>query len=293
VRHSDGSDQNVYVLKRLKNPERLARFEKEIEVLTKLSHPGIVRIIETSKKEPFFVAEYCEKGDLTKVNLSSKTLLEKLLMYREICDAVAAAHRAGIVHRDLKPQNILIRGDGSVAVGDFGLCLDLNDLEERLTSSSEAVGARHYIAPELEDGRVVDPKPSCDCYSLGKLLYYIFGGRSFARERHRDTAYDLRATDDDIYLFFVYELLDKAIIANPANRYRNAEELLAALDGAILRIKLDAHVLNIHLPQHCLYCVSGRYIPMTGVDSPHELRLVCRDCGNVQVFAGRRTWRRQ
>lgn len=154
VKRTDGSDQQMFVLKRLKNKDRLARFNKEVEALRKLSNPGILRIIESSQpeEEPFYVAEYCEKGDLTKLDLSGRTLLSKLQLFREICDAMAVAHSANIIHRDLKPQNILIRGDDSVAIGDFGLSLDLNDLEERLTSSAEAVGPRHYIAPELEDG---------------------------------------------------------------------------------------------------------------------------------------------
>jgi serine/threonine protein kinase len=290
ARRIAGSDEKQYVLKKLKNKERLSRFEREIEALKKLSHPGILRVVEAAESfgSPFYVAEYCEKGDLGRFDLSNKSLLEKLLLYREICDAMAAAHDAEIIHRDLKPQNILVRKDGSIAVGDFGLCLDLNDIEERLTESSEAVGARHYIAPELEDGKVVDPKPSSDVYSLGKLLYYILGGRSFAREQHRNTNYDLRAPDADVCLFFAYELLDKTIDSEPRSRYANARELLANLDTVIKRIEKDAHVLNINVPQHCLYCVIGRYQPMMG--SAHEQRIVCMNCGNVQMFIGQRKW---
>lgn len=292
VKHTEGSDQQTCVLKRLKNKKRLARFNKEVDALRKLSHPGILRIIETSQpdEEPFYIAEYCEKGDLTKLDLSRRTLLSKLQLFREICDAMAAAHGTNIIHRDLKPQNILIRGDGSAALGDFGLCLDLGDLEERITSTAEAVGPRHYIAPELEDGRDPDPKPSSDCYSLGKLLYYILSGHSFARERHRDTSYDLRTFDADIRTFFVYELLDKTIATSPAARFQSAGELLKALDSVILRIEQNAHVLNMNVPQHCLYCISGRYQPITGVDSSQELRLICTNCGNIQFFAGGRPW---
>jgi serine/threonine protein kinase len=65
------------------------------------------------------VAEYCENGDLSKHNLSDKTLRQRLLLYRGICDAVGATHRAGITHRDLKPSNVLIRSNGAAVVGDL------------------------------------------------------------------------------------------------------------------------------------------------------------------------------
>jgi serine/threonine protein kinase len=301
ARRSDGSDQKLRVIKRLKNKDRLARFVKEIEALRKLSHPGIVAILETTAsplEAPFYVAEYCERGDLSKVNLSSKSLLEKLLLYRQICNAIAVAHRLNILHRDLKPQNVLVRADGSIAVGDFGLCLDLSDIEERLTSTSEAVGARHYIAPELEDGRTVDPKPSSDCYSLGKLLYYILSRRSFSREQHRSPAYNLLKSDMyevDPYLHAVYELLDKTIDAKPEARYQNAEELCSALDGVIMAIERKAHALNMNVPQHCLYCVTGEYRRMQiGGSEDLEMALICWNCGNIQRFSkqhsGARNW---
>ena len=283
VRRADAVDNQLYVLKRLKNKDRLPRFRKEIDALTKISHRGILRIVDTASadQEPFYVAEHCEKGDLTKINLAHGSLLDKLYMFREICSAVGAAHSASVIHRDLKPSNILVRGDGSVAVGDFGLCLDLMDIRERATASSERVGAWYYIAPELEDGRVNDPSPSSDCYSLGKVLYYLFSGQSFARERHREPEYDLRKPDTEPYLNFVYELLDKTIVAG-AERFHTATELLEALDGVIMRIEQNAHVLDMKVRQPCLYCSSGHYDVY--VQETDGLRLRCVKCGNVQFF---------
>lgn len=284
VRRIDGVDKQLYVLKRLKNKDRLARFNQEINALKKLSHSGILKIVAVASndEEPFYVAEYCEKGNLAKFDLSGFSLLDRLLLFREICEAVSAAHIAKIIHRDLKPPNILIRSDNSVAVGDFGLCLDLTDMQERATVSSEAVGARHYIAPELEDGRCDDPIASSDCYSLGKMLYYIFGGRSFARERHRDANYDLIAKSSDPYLHFVYELLDKTILQDATQRFQNAEELVRAIQGVIMRVEQNAHVLQIRVEQPCLYCIAGRYqVWSSDTDS---VQLKCNNCGNLQQF---------
>jgi serine/threonine protein kinase len=287
VKRSDRSDSDLYVLKRFKNKNRLARFESEVAALQKLSHAGILKIVEASidGNDPFYVAEHCEKGDLTKQDLSRKSLLEKLFLYREICDAIAAAHQAKVIHRDLKPQNVLVRKDGSLAVGDFGLCLDLSGNDERDTSIVEAVGPRHYMAPELEDGRVDNPEPSSDCYSLGKLLYFILSGRSFSREKHREASYDLRSLHCEQGMHFVYELLDKTIQVEPTARFRNGKELLEALNGVIMRAETNAHVLNINVPQHCLYCITGLYQlrPDWG-HSVDDMAVVCNTCGNIQRF---------
>jgi serine/threonine protein kinase len=172
--------------------------------------------------------------------------------------------------------------------------LDLTDMEERATASSEVVGARHYIAPELEDGRCDDPTESSDCYSLGKILYYIFGGRSFAREKHRDARYDLTARSSEPRLHFVYELLDKTIFPDVAQRFQNAEELTRATQGVIMRVEQNAHVLDIQVEQPCLYCIVGRYQVWNSTTDSASIK--CNKCGNLQQFyvqnAGNQWWKK-
>ncbi|MGA2981354.1 MAG: serine/threonine-protein kinase [Terriglobales bacterium] len=286
ARRKTGSDQKPYVLKRLKNKERLSRFRNEIAALTKLQHPGILKIVETSEESetPYFVAEYCEGGDLGKVNLSGKDLLTRLKTFRQVCDAVKAAHDAGILHRDLKPQNILIRKDDSIAVGDFGLCIDLNDAKERATQTLEAVGAERYIAPEVAKGRVPEPQPTSDLYSLGKVLYFILSGRTLVREEYTEGEDDLRTRDAGPNMHFVYELFDKTITERPQDRYQNVADLLYALDTVIERVQLKAHILKPSVRQHCMFCVTGEYQVSRGPGT-NELLLFCSNCGNMQRFA--------
>jgi serine/threonine protein kinase len=296
VRRTDNSDVQLYVLKRLKNKDRVTRFNSEIDALRKLNHPGILKIIAAAlpDEEPFYVAEYCARGNLNELDLTELDLLEKLRFFEQICRAVASAHNSKILHRDLKPPNILIRSDGSAVVGDFGLCIDLTDMQERATDTAEGVGARHYIAPELEDDRAEEPKPSSDSYSLGKILYFMFGGRSFARERHRDTAFDLRRKSDSPYIHFVYDLLDKTVVEDEGQRFQDATEMLKAVEGVIVKVEQNAHVLDLKVVQPCLYCISGRYEKF--YSEADRIMLRCSNCGHFQEFvmqdAARQWWKK-
>src|SRR5579872_3851995 len=284
VRRKSGPDHNFYVLKRLKNKERLRRFQSEIAALTKLQHRGILRIIENGEnlEQSFFISEYCEGPDLGKADLSQKDLLTKLHIFRQVCDAVLAAHNAGILHRDLKPSNIFLRSDNSVVVGDFGLCIDLNDAKERATQTLEGVGAERYIAPEVAKGRVPEPHPTSDLYSLGKVLYFILSTKTLLREEYAVGDDDLRTRDAEPGIHFAYEIFDRTIKERPEDRFQNAADLLYALDTVIDRIRLNAHVLLPNMRQRCLFCIVGEYRPNT--DLAHELKYTCTNCGNVQAF---------
>jgi eukaryotic-like serine/threonine-protein kinase len=169
------------VLKRIRNPARNARFAREVAALRALSHPNVVRYIDAdlSGPKPYLVMEYCEGRSLADVeHRLVGDPLAALDLFVQICDGVAAAHERGIVHRDLKPANVLLRGtSGQAVVADFGIVYLADN--ERLTATAEAVGARHFIAPELADGRSDSVDPRSDVYSLGKLLYWLLAGRSF------------------------------------------------------------------------------------------------------------------
>jgi serine/threonine protein kinase len=293
VHRKGDPNKELFVLKRLKNKDRLVRFEREIAALTKLQHPGILKIIETSQKgeAPCFVSEYCEGRDLGRADLSKKGLLTRLQLFREVCDAVAVAHSAGILHRDLKPQNIFIRKDGSIAVGDFGLCIDLNDMKERATHTLEGVGAERYIAPEVAKGRMEEPQATIDVYSLGKVLYFMLSGKTLLWEEYSEGADDLRTPSASPSVHFIYEIFDKSITKRPEDRFQTAADLLTALDGVIERVQFKAHVLNTSVRQPCTFCVVGEY--RGHKTTVNEFMYVCSNCGNVQHFmiaSHRRGW---
>src|SRR5438093_13693316 len=92
-----------FALKKLKNPNRLGRFRTEIEALRRLNHPNIIKVIDyelpsAQKASFYYVSEYCSKGNLNMVDLRGMLLLDKLRLFRQICEAMAEAHTNNLMH---------------------------------------------------------------------------------------------------------------------------------------------------------------------------------------------------
>jgi serine/threonine protein kinase len=291
-----------YVLKRLKNPHRLDRFKKEYEALRKLRHLGIVQVIDFDfgTEKPFFVTEFCERGNLAQQEqMLHAPVSTKILIFLEICRGLQVAHDNAISHRDIKPENVFVRKDGSVALGDFGLCHDQAE-DVRLTASSEPIGSRHFIAPEYEDGRADQVTHAGDVYSLGKLLYWLLsGGVLFSREKFREPRYDLRAilkSGEPVIdrLMEQFNLvLDKMITVRPEDRIP-IKEVLRQVQRAERLWTLEYALPTSYLTGGlCRHCGQGDYVQCNdspvnfGIEQrgPQTLKiLVCNWCGHVELF---------
>jgi serine/threonine protein kinase len=294
----------MFVLKKLKNLTRLGRFRNEVEAGFRLEHSNVLRVVDMNlddPKEPWYVSEYCAGGSLTEDARRTMTLEQKLDLFLSVCLGVAHAHDNAVVHRDIKPDNIFLRTKvGSPVIGDFGLCY-LMDRDERLTSTREVVGSRWYCAPELEDGRSETLDPSADVYSLGKVLYWLMTGRTFAREKHRDPEYFFPANSNGSAGYLIYELLDRTIVGDPFKRFRTSAFLATAVKTIRQRIKMNAHSIGRSIPQVCTYCNEGIYqraVDMQTGGAPYSANnfginlvgdptwfvLECDYCGNLQYF---------
>jgi serine/threonine protein kinase len=301
-------DKQLFVLKRLKNPERIRRFKEEVRACVELSHPNILRVVDYDyeSQKPYLVSEYLPGGPLSKVDITGYPLVERLRMFSEICRAVghAHAHTPTIVHRDLKSEKIFLRSDMKTpVVGDFGICF-IDEDGERFTLVDEAVGARRFTAPELEDGRVDEIGPASDVYSLGKMLYWMLAGKVFDREKHREARFDLTQGATEPSTHFVYDVLDKTILLDASKRLPNARAVADDVDEVIKKILMKAHPLDLEAPQQCLYCGVGMYkkrvetdisnpIPASNmlnnsgfrfINNQRWLILICDNCGNSQIF---------
>ncbi len=169
--------------------ERMARFQREAEVLASLNHPNIAQIY--GLEDGALVMELVEGEDLAeRLRRGLIPLDEALPIAKQIADALEAAHEQGIIHRDLKPANIKVRPDGTVKVLDFGLAKALDepkgssplDLENSPTITSPAMtmrgmilGTAAYMAPEQARGRAIDRR--ADIWAFGVVLYEMLTGR--------------------------------------------------------------------------------------------------------------------
>ena len=262
--HREGDFQQTAALKLIKpgmdSEAVVARFQAERQILARLQHPGIARLLDgglTDQKRPYFAMElvdgepitaYCDERQLD--------VPARLHLFTQVCEAVRYAHRQLVVHRDLKPSNILVVEDASATprpvLLDFGiarLLADDSDLE--LTRTGHRVLTPSYAAPEQLRGE--PPTTATDVYALGGLLYRLLcgappidtEGRSVAEVELAvlndtpkrpsdcvtlDAARNRSASEDELARTLRGDLdviCLKALETEPERRYGSAAELLS------------------------------------------------------------------
>ena len=177
------------------DPERLARFEREAQLLAALNHPHIATLhgFEQAAGSQFLVMELVEGQTLAqRIAEGPVPIDEALTIARQIADALVTAHDKGIIHRDLKPSNVALTADGRVKVLDFGLAKlnDPNDPDDpnvphavtmsptlslAATQAGAILGTAAYMAPEQAKGRPADRRS--DMWAFGCVLYETLVGK--------------------------------------------------------------------------------------------------------------------
>jgi Tol biopolymer transport system component len=184
--------------------ERLARFQREAEVLASLNHPNIAAIygLERTPSMTALVMELVEGPTLAdRIARGAIPIEEALPIAKQIAEALEAAHEQGIIHRDLKPANIKVRLDGTVKVLDFGLAKAMEPAPGSSLSMSQSptitspammtgvgivLGTAAYMSPEQARGKAVDKR--ADIWAFGAVLFEMLTGqRAFPGEDLTDT----------------------------------------------------------------------------------------------------------
>ena len=234
------------------DPERLARFQREAEVLASLNHPNIAQIhgLEDADGVKALVMELVEGPTLAdRIVQGAIPVDEALPIAKQMAEALEAAHEQGIIHRDLKPANIKVRPDGTVKVLDFGLAKALEPTGAMSPGMSQAptittpamtqagmiLGTAAYMSPEQARGKPVDKR--ADIWAFGAVLYEMLTGkRAFEEEEISDVFVAVLSKEPDwtaltphaTVSFVLHRCLEK----DPRRRLRDIGEARLALEGA-------------------------------------------------------------
>jgi serine/threonine-protein kinase len=238
--------------------ERLARFQREAELLATLNHPNIGAVygFEQSERASAIVLELIE-GDTLADRIAHDALPIKtaLTIALQIAEALEAAHERGVIHRDLKPANIKITPDDKVKVLDFGLAKAMESspagnlthsptLSMMATQAGMVLGTAAYMSPEQAKGFPADQRS--DIFSFGTVLYEMLTGR---QPFHGDTAPDVLASvivrDVDFNALppnlnpRLREMIERCLEKNPKKRWQAIGDVRAELET------LAAHPLSV------------------------------------------------
>ncbi|MBQ73070.1 MAG: serine/threonine protein kinase [Planctomycetaceae bacterium] len=222
------------------NADFIARFQKEGRAAAKLNDPNIVAAYDVgnSGDHHYFVMEYVD-GDTVYDRITANKRFEEsqaISVANQVASALRHAHDRGFIHRDIKPKNVMITKDGLVKLADLGLARALSDKEAAEAEAGRAFGTPFYISPEQIRGKV-DIGPQADIYGLGATLYHMvtgsvpFKGKSPSEVMHRHLKEPLVAPDhlNPGLSSGLAQVIEMMMAKDPADRYRNAEELLEDL----------------------------------------------------------------
>jgi serine/threonine-protein kinase len=242
VNHEDDRVAVKVILPALADDEMAkAMFVKEaraLSVLTRLAHPALVQY-RLIAQDPtlgllYMVTEFIDGVPLTAaIGRERPSVAEMRALTRRLAEGLQAAHEAGAVHRDISPENIMLP-DGRLQqakIIDFGIVKSLSPADETILGDGFA-GKLGYVAPEQLGDFGRDVGPWTDVYSLGLVIATVALGRSLDMGKspyeaviRRKEGPDLSALPDDLR-----PLLSRMVAANPADRFRSMDEVLAALD---------------------------------------------------------------
>lgn len=254
AQRADGAFEQTAALKllpgRTMNSAVGERFVRERQILARLSHPNIARLLDggvTNEGNPYFVLEYVDGTSITDYcDANRLDLTQRLALFAKLLSAVSFAHANLVVHGDLKPDNVLVTATGELKLLDFGIATALDRANETAVALTP-----NYASPEQLAGAPVTALT--DIYSLGALLYRVLAGRvpydyaGMSLDAIRAAAMQPQypALQPTALIGRKAEELDsilrRALRPEPALRYASVADFRADLDRLIAQQPVLAH----------------------------------------------------
>ena len=237
-----GPIAQVVALKRLRagvTGDEMTTLLREAEILTRLDHPHIVRVLEVVDDDDglALVMQYAPGGSLEDLLAERGRLAagEVVALAAPIADALASAHRRDVLHCDVKPANILFTSDGEPLLSDFGVA---RRFARPVTADQTVAGTAEYLAPELLDGGRPDARS--DVYSLAVVCYEVLAGRRpyaaaspLAVVRAADQGRHAPLGEVPGVPRALASVVERAMARDPAARFASAAELAGALRASV------------------------------------------------------------
>jgi serine/threonine-protein kinase len=241
-----------------RDPERLARFEREARMLAALNHPGVAAIygLEEADGTQFIVMELVPGDTLSeRISLGALPLIDALRIARQIAEALEAAHERGIIHRDLKPANIKVTPEGRVKVLDLGLAKAFDTKETSSDSNASLsptlaiegtqpgviLGTAEFMSPEQARGKAVDKRT--DIWAFGCVVYEILSGRrAFTGETVTDVLAAIVTAEPDWEALppdtppRIRDLLGRCLQKDPNRRLRDVGDARIEFEEALTEL---------------------------------------------------------
>ncbi|MDR1204392.1 MAG: protein kinase [Peptococcaceae bacterium] len=211
----------------------IARFHREAQAVSGLSHKNIVRVYSVDQEDDihFLVMELAQGKNLKEILKEAAPFPQEILaqIVPQICDAMDHAHQNKVIHRDIKPHNVIVQYDGLVKVADFGIARAASSAT--VTHSGSIMGSVHYFSPEQAKGEIADERS--DIYALGVLIYELATGAlpyegespiGVAMQKIQEDPLPPRELNPELNEA-VEQVILRAMDRNPKYRYQNVVEL--------------------------------------------------------------------